>query len=271
MKIDTSVLEKKSAWVRKQVLERIACAKKGHIGGALSCADILVSLFYGNVLHYKAGDPKWPGRDRFIMSKGHSAIALYAILADLGFFPAGELDKFCKNGTMLGGHPDAGIPGIEANTGSLGQGLGIAAGIALAAKMDKKQFLTFVLLGDGECLEGSVWEAAMFAGQHKLNNLIAIVDYNRQCATDFLKDSLDLEPFTGKWESFNWQVKRVNGHSFKELAGGFCGLRGNKKPLVIVADTVKGKGVSFMEKNLSWHHGIPAAGDLAAARKELVI
>ncbi|OFZ54377.1 MAG: hypothetical protein A2328_02665 [Bdellovibrionales bacterium RIFOXYB2_FULL_36_6] len=154
-------------------MEMIVSANKGHIGGAFSCTDILVTLYYGGILRFDPKNPKWVERDIFIMSKGHSGVALYAILADLGFFPLSELNTFCKNNSMLGGHPDRNIPGIEADTGSLGQDIGIGAGLALSAKMDNKDFMTVVLLGDGECYEGSVWEAAMFAGHHKLDKLVA--------------------------------------------------------------------------------------------------
>lgn len=271
MKISAKELEDKAAWIRKQVLEMIVSAKKGHIGGAFSCTDILVALYYGGILRFDSNNPKWDGRDRFILSKGHSSVALYAILADLGFFPVSELSSFCQKGTMLGGHPDKNIPGIEADTGSLGHGLGIGTGLALAAKMDKKDYMTVVLLGDGECHEGSVWEAAMFAGHHQLNNLIAIVDYNQQCVTDFIEDCNRLEPFADKWQAFGWEFRNVNGHSFDELLGAFKDFHSRKspRPLVIIASTVKGKGVSFMEGKLEWHHGVPTGEDLERARREL--
>ena len=264
-------LQKKAAWVRRQILETIICAKKGHIGGALSCADILVALYYGGILRFDPQNPKWDERDRFIMSKGHSGIALYAVLADLGFFPLSELDSFCKNSSMLGGHPDKRIRGIEADTGSLGHGLGIGAGISLGAKMDKKNFMTVVLLGDGECYEGSVWEAAMFAGHHQFNNLVAIVDRNQQCVLDYTEDCVRLEPFADKWRSFNWDARTIDGHSFQELLDVFNDFRAREtlKPLVIIANTIKGKGVSFMERKLVWHHGVPTANELEIARKEL--
>jgi transketolase len=273
MKMDLEIekLREKAAWVRKQVLEMIVSANKGHIGGAFSCTDILVALYYSGFLRFNPQNPKLVERDRFIMSKGHSGIALYVILADLGFFPLSELDTFCKNNSMLGGHPDRNIPGIEADTGSLGQGLGIGAGLALSAKMDKKNFMTVVLLGDGECYEGSVWEAAMFAGHHKLSNLIAIVDRNQQCATDFTENCNHLDPFSDKWRAFNWEVREVNGHSFKELLSAMRDVRERDSgwPLAIIAHTIKGKGVSFMEGNIESHHGVPKGERLEIARKEL--
>lgn len=266
------ILEIKANWVRNQILDMIASANKGHIGGSFSCTDILVTLYYGGIIKFNPYDPSWKERDRFILSKGHSAPVLYAILADLGFFHISELKSFCQKGSMLGSHPDRNIPGIEANTGSLGHGLNISAGIALNGKIDKKDYMVITLLGDCECHEGSVWEAAMFAGHHKLNNLIVIIDYNRQCVTDFIDDCVSLEPLTDKWRCFKWDVRTVDGHSFKELLNvlGDIRTRESIKPLVIIADTIKGKGVSFMEKNLSWHHGIPTKEHLEIAKKELL-
>lgn len=270
MKKNFEDLKEKASWVRCQVLEMIAGAKKGHIGGAFSSTDILVSLYYGDILRFNSKKPKWEDRDRFIMSKGHSGVALYAILADHGFFPVSELEGFCRKG-ILGGHPDRNIPGIEADTGSLGHGLGIGAGMALAAKMDKKNYNSFVLLGDGECYEGTVWEAAQFAAHHKLNNLIAIVDRNMQGVTDFTEDSNKLEPLDEKWKSFGWNVKKIDGHSYSQIFNAFKDIRSKKtdKPLVIIAKTTKGKGVSYMECQLAWHHSVPAGEKLEKARKQL--
>ncbi|MDD3845745.1 MAG: transketolase [Syntrophorhabdaceae bacterium] len=273
--MDTSInfLEKKARWVRKQIVEMIFNAKKGHIGGALSCTDILVSLFYGDILRYDARDPGWPDRDRFIMSKGHSGVALYTILADLGFFPLSELSTFCGNATMLGGHPDRNIPGVETDSGSLGQGLGIGAGLSLCAKLDHKDYKTVVLVGDGECYEGSLWEAAMFAGHHELGNLAVVIDRNGQCVTDFTEDCVRLEPFAEKWEAFGWEVKSIDGHSHKEILEVLKTIkaRDNGKPLAVIASTIKGRGVSFMERQLHWHHGVPTSDELETARKELDI
>ena len=266
-------LKGKANWVRRQVLETIVSANKGHIGGALSCTDVLVALYYGGILRFESSDPDWSDRDRFILSKGHSCVALYAILADLQFFSVSELDSFCQKGSMLGGHPDRSIPGVEADTGSLGHGFGIAAGLALSGKMDKKDYMTVVLLGDGECHEGSVWEAAMFAGHHELNNLVAIVDRNRQCVIDFTEDCNRLEPFADKWRAFGWDVRDINGHSFHELLAAFKDFRIRKspRPLVIIANTIKGKGVSFMEGNIVWHHGVPRGENLEIARRQLAL
>lgn len=264
-------LERKENRVRRQVLEMIVSANKGHIGGAFSSTDILVTLYYGGILRVDPVNPGWSDRDRFLLSKGHSCVALYALLADRGYFPVSTLGGFCQNGCMLGGHPDRGIPGIEADTGSLGHGLGIAAGIALSARMDFRDFETVVLLGDGECYEGSVWEAALFAGHHQLGNLTAIVDRNQQCVTDFTEDCNRLEPFGDKWKAFGWDVRTVDGHSFSQLLAAFKDFRAcqSSRPLVIIANTIKGKGVSFMERNLPWHHSVPAGDNLKKAREEL--
>jgi len=269
--MDIKGLKIKSLWVRRQVLEMIAGAKKGHIGGAFSCADILTTLFYSGILKFDVKNPNWPQRDRFILSKGHSAATLYAILADLGFFPVSELKNFCSNNSILGGHPDRRIPGIEADTGSLGHGLGIGAGIALSAKINRVKFMNVVLMGDGECDEGSVWEASMFAAHHKLNNLVAIIDRNRQCVTDFTEDCLSLEPLIDKWRAFNWDVRVVDGHSHEDLftSLGDFRTRLDSRPLVIIAKTIKGKGVSFMEGKLVWHHSVPEGNSLELARREL--
>jgi len=271
--VNTDELGRKANWVRNQILEMIVSANKGHIGGAFSCADILVTLYYGGILRFDPNNPNWSERDKFILSKGHSCVALYAVLADLGFFSISELNFFCQRGSMLGGHPDRNIPGIEADTGSLGHGLGIAAGLALSGKIDKKDFMTVVLVGDGECYEGSVWETAMFAGHHQLNNLIAIVDRNQQCVTDFTEDCVRLEPLDNKWRAFGWDVKTINGHSFEELLDTFKDFRCRKsaRPLAIIANTIKGKGVSFMEGELQWHHSVPTGENLRIAREELTL
>lgn len=264
-------LVKKANWVRNQVLEMIVSAGKGHIGGAFSCTDILVALYYGGVLCFDSSNKSWDKRDRFILSKGHSCAALYAILADLGYFPLSELDNYQKEGCCLGGHPDRKIPGIEADTGSLGHGLAIGTGLALAAKMDKKDFMTVVLMGDGECCEGSVWEAAMFTSRHGLDNLVSIVDKNGLCVTDRIENCVAMDPLDEKWKAYGWDVIVVDGHCFESLLSAFDNFRSRKtsKPLMIIANTVKGKGVSFMEGDLKWHHSVPKGKELKIARKEL--
>ncbi|HBR14566.1 MAG TPA: transketolase [Candidatus Omnitrophica bacterium] len=270
MKDNLNFLKDKARQVRGKVLEMTAAAGKGHLGGAFSCTEILVALYYGGILRLDASRPRWEGRDRFLLSKGHACEALYVILADLGFFPGGELENYNKPGCLLGGHPNRSIAGIEADTGSLGHGLGIGAGLALAAKMDQKDFKTVVLLSDGECCEGSVWEAAMFAAKHKLNNLIGIVDKNGLCVTDIIEDCVALDPLDKKWIACGWEVVEMDGHSFDDLLTAFERVPSDR-PRMIIADTVKGKGVSFMEGNIAWHHGVPKGELLQQARKELEI
>lgn len=264
-------LERKSKYLRRKILEMVVCAKAGHIAPCFSCVDILTALYYGGILHIKPEDLHWERRDRFILSKGHAVAALYVILADLGFFPEEELVTFNRKGSRLGGHPEHSLPGIEVSTGSLGHGLSIAAGLALAGKWDKKNYLCVTLLGDGECQEGSVWEAAMFSAHHRLSNLVAIIDYNRLSATDFIEKYLDISPLREKWKAFGWEVVVVNGHSFVQLLKVFLSfrLRRSNKPLAVIALTTKGKGVSFMENKPIWHYRVPQGEELETARKEL--
>ncbi|MFA5260339.1 MAG: transketolase [Candidatus Omnitrophota bacterium] len=273
MPTDKSILSlsRKARDIRIRTLEMITRAGKGHIGGSFSCADILVSLYYGGVLRVDPLRPDWPERDRFILSKGHSCEALYCILADRGFFPETELTRYQQTGCILGGHPDRSVPGIEADTGSLGHGLGVGCGLALGAHLDGKDSLTFVLLGDGECCEGSVWESAMFAARNKLGNLIAIIDNNGMCVTDKLEDCTALEPLAEKWRAFGWDVQEVNGHDFNALVSALTGARerASSRPLMIIARTVKGKGVPFMENGLEWHHGVPKGEKAAQALSAL--
>lgn len=271
IKIDAKKLTSRAAWVRRQVFEMIIGAGKGHMGGSLSCTDILVALYQGGGLRFDSSNKDWEGRDRFIFSKGHSAEAIYAVLADVGFFEEEQLSTYGQPGSKLGSHVDMSIPGIEVSTGSLGHGLGIGAGLALAAKLDSKDHLIVVLLGDGECYEGSVWEAAMFASHHGLNNLVAIVDRNGQITLDRTEDANRLEPFGDKWEAFGWEVRTVDGHSFDSLLDVFQKMRSRVSdlPMVIVAKTVKGKGISYMEGNLNWHHNVPKGELLEQGRKEL--
>ena len=268
--MDFRRLEGKAAEIRLRIVETIAAADKGHVGGALSCTDILVALYHGGILRFDPRDEYWPERDRFILSKGHVGAGLYVVLADLGFFDASELGKLNRGG-MLGEHPDQGVPGVEIDSGSLGHGLGIGAGMALAARLDGRTAKTVVLLGDGECYEGSVWEAAMFAAHHELANLTAIIDRNGQCVNDFTENINRLDSLAEKWRAFGWEAREIDGHSMSEITGALGDLasRPAKKPLVIVANTVKGKGVSFMERQLAWHHGGISGAKLDQARKEL--
>jgi transketolase len=246
--------------IRQHSLAMTHSAKSSHIGSCLSCADILAVL-YGGVMNYKADDPKWEGRDRFIMSKGHASASLYAVLAECGFFPVSELNKFYYD--TLAGHVSHHVAGVEVSTGSLGMGLSIGCGMALASKQK-----VYVLLGDGDCQEGQTWEAAMFAAHHKLSNLVVIVDHNNMQALGKTTDVLNLESLRGKWESFGWAVTHIGGHNVSILEFMLKHVS-SLLPTCIIADTVKGKGVSFMEGNVLWHYKYPNAEELVKALAEL--
>ncbi|MTI58449.1 MAG: transketolase [Firmicutes bacterium] len=259
----------KSIEIRRSLLKTIYNANMGHTGSSLSNVDILVTLFY-QVMSYKVKDPTWEERDRFILSKGHGVESYYCILADLGYFPEKELDTFCQFKTRLIGHPNNKVPGVEVNTGALGHGLSIAVGMALAAKLDKKGYRVFVVMGDGEQAEGSIWEGAMAASHYKLDNLIGIIDRNRLQITGNTEDIMSLEPFKEKWQSFGWKVIEVNGHDIDELLEAFNSTSEKKdKPTIIIANTIKGKGVSFMENKAAWHHKVPDKKQLEKALLEL--
>jgi len=243
----------------------------GHLASTFSCTELLTALYHGGILRVDPGNPLWADRDRFLLSKGHAASLLYAILADRGFFPAQELETYCCSGTKLGSHPDRSLPGVEIISGSLGHGLSIGAGMALAAKMDNKEYKTIVLCGDGECYEGSVWEAAMFASNHKLNNLVCIIDRNQLCVTDYTEDCVRLEPFPEKWQAFNWRAFSIDGHSFKEIFHVMNRIEDEPfdGPSVIIARTVKGKGVSFLESDPMCHTVVPKGIRIEQAEREL--
>ncbi len=266
-------LEAKAKEIRRTVLEMIVRAGRGHIGGSFSCVEILVALYYGGILKFDPHNPAWPDRDRLILSKGHACPTLYAILADLGFFDESELDHFNAEGALLEGHPNANIPGIEVGTGSLGHGLSIGCGMALAAKMGNKTCKTFVLMGDAECQEGSVWEAAMFAGHHKLDNLIVIIDNNGQGVLDHLPKYSFPDTnysFSSKLASFGWYTINCDGHDFKSILMRLPRINSPRgKPIAIIAETIKGKGISFMERAIEYHHHIPSGIELEQARIEL--
>lgn len=256
MSQDEKLLTEKARQIRVDILNSIHKAGKGHIGGAYSIVEILVSLYHGRVLNFDAKNPKWERRDRFILSKGHAGVALYAVLADLSFFPKEELD-FLNQGRLLGEHPDPRIPGIEIVSGSLGHGLSIGSGMALADKMDGNSRKTFVLMGDGECYEGSVWEAANFASHHSLSNLCGIVDRNGLITHGSTESINRLEPFADKWKAFGWEVHEVDAHNLVELRSiwDLATSRTFGPPTMIIANSIKGKGVSFMENDFNWHHG----------------
>jgi transketolase len=255
--------------IRAHALRMTHWARSSHIGSCLSIADLLAVLYSG-VLKVNPGQPDLPDRDRFILSKGHAAAALYAVLAERGFFPKEWLETFYQNGSRLPGHVTYGVPGVEVSTGSLGHGLSIGCGMALAGKHDGKSYRVFTLLSDGECDEGSTWEAALFAPHHRLDNLVAIIDYNKIQSFGRVKEVLDLEPFTAKWQSCNWGVREIDGHDVEAIENALCDVPFiTGKPSCIIAHTVKGKGVSFMENDLAWHYQFPNDDQLRQALAEL--
>ncbi len=263
-------LRRISQKVRADVLRATTEAGSGHPGGSLSATDILVTLYW-RVLKHDPGNPKWPGRDRFILSKGHAAPALYTVLAERGYFPKEELKNLRKHGSLLQGHPDATrTPGVEVSSGSLGNGLSIASGIASALKIDCSPSRIYCLLGDGECDEGLVWEAAMFAAHHRLDNLTAIVDRNGLQIDGPTERVVALEPLSDKWAAFGWNVIKASGHDHEKLLAALEQARCTTgKPTVIIADTVKGKGVSFMEGVVGFHGKACTPAELDTACREL--
>jgi transketolase len=263
-------LEAKALWLRQQLWDMVMGAKNGHIPSSYSCTEIVTALYYGGVVRYTPGQADDPTRDRVIVSKGHAAMVLYPILADIGYYDASELKRFTKPDGLLGMYADVRIPGIEGISGSLGHGLGMGAGFALAARHDGQAHRTFVILGDGECYEGSIWETAMFAAHHKLENLVAIVDRNALCILGKTEELVALGDLSGKWRSFGWHTIEVDGHNFDQVLSALdqAGKTGGK-PLCIVANTVKGKGISFMEGRSEWHNKMPTPEQMAKARAEL--
>lgn len=263
-------LQEISRNIRVDILKMLNRARSGHTGGSLSSVEILVSLYYV-VMNHRPQDPEWEDRDRFILSKGHAAPALYTVLAHCGYFPKEELNTLRRLGSKLQGHPKANsVPGIEVSTGSLGQGLSIANGIALGLRLNKKQSRVYVLLGDGEIQEGMVWEAAMSASHYSIDNLCAIVDNNGFQIDGAVQKVMNIYPIAEKFFAFGWEVFEVNGHDFVELIDAFDSAKSvSGKPSVIIARTVKGKGVSFMEGKYEYHGVPPTDDELARALKEL--
>jgi transketolase len=246
-------LDDRSKYLRSLVIDGLS-AGRGHVGSPLSLVEI-VRVLYDDVLDVRPAEPEWPDRDRFILSKGHGCLALYAILADHGFFPKDELKRHCKPGALLGGHVDAGIPGIEASTGSLGHGLPIGVGAAIAVRLRRRNSRVFVVLGDGELDEGSVWEAALAASKHKLDHLTAIVDYNKLQSYGRVDEVLPLEPLVDKWRAFGFAVREVDGHDVEALRETFAALPFDPgKPNAIIAHTLKGRGIAQAELDANWHH-----------------
>lgn len=248
-------LEQKANEIRQGIIELIHMSKVGHVGGALSSCDILTALYY-EIMAIDAKDAENPDRDRFVLSKGHCVEGYLNILADKGFIEKEELQSFCRFGTRLIAHPNRQVPGVEMNTGALGHGLSVACGMAKAAKMQNKMYRVFAMMGDGEQGEGSIWEAAMFAANYELDNLYAILDRNRLQISGPTEEVMRLEPLKEKWESFGFYVEEIDGNDIQEILSAFYKLEKIKgKPKLMLADTVKGKGVSFMENQTKWHHG----------------
>lgn len=248
-------LDERSKLLRGEIVSVLASAKRGHLGASFSLIEML-RVLYDDILQYDAKAPFWRDRDRFILSKGHGCLALYVLLAEKRFFPREELGKFCSHEGILGGHPERHkIPGVEASTGSLGHGLPIGVGFALAARMDGLDHKVFVVCGDGESNEGSIWEAAMCAGKHGLSNLIVMIDYNKQQSYGYTDEVQSLEPFSDKWKSFGFATEEVNGHDVEQLRSALQRTPFHSgKPSALICHTVKGKGVKFIEEDLNWHH-----------------
>ena len=248
------------AWlIRRHGVEMTHLSHGSHIGPILSVADI-VAVLYADVLRFDANNPKWTGRDRFILSKGHAGASVYSALAESGFFPVEELKTHYQNGSRLSGHVSHKVNGVEVSTGSLGHGLSIGAGMAIALKQDKSASKVYVVMGDGECDEGAVWEAALFANHFRLSNLVAVIDYNNMQSIDTCENTLELKNLADKWRAFGWNVFEVDGHNHEELKSAFMNAGKNDKPTVVIAHTVKGKGVSFMENDILWHYRFPHDG-----------
>lgn len=262
-----ALLRDRASFCRRETIRLIAIAKSGHYGSVFSAAEILAALYY-HVLHYDPQHPDWPDRDRFILSKGHAAVGLYPLLADVGFFDPALLDTYTRLGSPFGDHPDMRkIPGVDFSSGSLGHGLSVGVGMALAARVTSRAYRVYALLGDGELDEGQVWEAAMSASHFKLGNLVAIVDRNRVSVDGDTAEVMDVEPVSDKWAAFGWRVLQVDGHNLEALLDCFAGLPvpAFEQPIVIIAHTVAGKGVSFMEDRYEWHLGNLAPEDRTRA------
>ncbi|HRZ85368.1 MAG TPA: transketolase [Candidatus Paceibacterota bacterium] len=269
-KEDERDLKEKANEIRKDTLEMCIKAKTGHVTSSMSCAEILTVLYPGKILNYDSKNPNWDERDRFILSKGQASPILYATLSNVGFFPKYWLDKFCCSDGKFGVHLQCDVPGVEFTTGSLGHGLALSAGVALNAKIDNKKYKTFVLLGDAECYEGSIWESAMFIGHHNLNNLVSIIDRNGYGVLCKTENAVKLDPIDEKFKAFGWDTKTINGHSIKEVYEILNDFKQKKrsKPLAIIANTTKGEGIKCMQE--AKYHGLAPTGNLIdIARKDL--
>lgn len=265
-------LERQAKEMRKLIFKTAYKGKTGHIASALSIVEVLTALYFGDVMAYDSCNPEWTDRDKLIMSKGHASLAMYSTLAMAGYFPQEKLSGFCRPMSVFGGEPKYGdIPGIEATTGSLGHGLSFGVGIAMAHKLDNKQSRIYVILGDGECQEGSVWEAVMSAAHHGLQNLTVILDNNKLQAMGTLDEILSLEPFAGKWHEFGWDVAEADGHDMNAIREILLKDKQSKseRPRLIIANTIKGKGISFMEQVPIWHYRMPNEQELELVLEEL--
>lgn len=270
-----TALDERSKHLRRLIVRGLLGGNCGHIGASMSLVEIL-RVLYDDIMKYDPKNPVWPDRDRCILSKGHGCLALYAILADKGFFPVEELDNFCRKGALLGGHPDAKVSGVEAATGSLGHGLSIGLGMALAARIQRRPSRVFVIVGDGEIQEGSIWEAAMCAAKHKLSNLTVIVDYNKLQSAGRTEDICGLEPLWDKWTAFGFATNHIDGHSLPHLRTVLdCRFYATEegepaRPMAVIANTTKGKGISWAENDPLWHHRPHFDEATIAALKEAV-
>jgi len=269
--VSLSVLEEKAKFIRTETVRLSRIAGAGHYSSTFSCAELLATLYYDQ-MRLEPGQPEWPERDRFVMSKGHAAIGLYPVLADLGFFDPSELDTYTRLGSSYGDHPDMKkVKGIDFSSGSLGHGLSIGVGMALAARMTQRDYRTYVMLGDGELSEGQIWEAANSAGHFGLQNLVAVVDRNGLSIDGHTEDIMTVEPMEDRFAAFGWEVQRIDGHDLNAVREAFARLPSgrNGRPQVIIADTVKGRGVAHMEMSLDWHVGNLVGEDYDAVMAEL--
>jgi transketolase len=269
MKLGLKELKLKASKIRLRVLEDAVRAGKGHLGGSFSCVELLVSLYYGGFINIDPNNPKDPARDFFIMGKGHACLSLYPILNDLGFLSDQRHLEYGENGSSVGGQMDVSIPGVEYNTGSLGHALGICAGFAFASKAAGRNNKSFALIGDAECEEGAIWEAIFFAAEHKLDNLVCVVDRNRLSVTRIIESGVVFGNFKEKMGFFDWDCIEIDGHNYEEIFSALEALGNSPKPLMVLANTIKGKGVSFMENVTKWHHSVPSQTEVEMARAEL--
>lgn len=272
MPVNTEKSRKLAYQIRRHALDMTSRGGTSHIGSIFSMAD-LVAVLYADVMKHDPKNPRWPERDRFLLSKGHAGAGVYAALAECGYFPVSELEQHCQNGSRLSGHVShKGIPGVEASTGSLGQGMPMAMGMAVAAKMNGEKHRVYCIIGDGECDEGAVWESALIAAQYQLDNFIVTVDFNKFQSLAPVEETIGLEPMDQKWAAFGWRVIRVDGHDHEALHRAYEEAKdamGEGKPIIVIADTVKGKGVSFMENTVLWHYRTARGEEYDAALKEL--